>query len=97
MSKGEFMKLSEMSNNSAKSASSKNASHASKRNLNEAYDELKNLSSDELMQMLAKEIQTQKSNGVFDYDGLMASIDKIKVYLPTQTYENMMRIIESLK
>ena len=65
--------------------------------LNETYDELKNCSSDELMSRLAKEVQQQKSNGTFDYNGLLNSIEKIKIYLPSQTYENMLRIIENLK
>ena len=80
----------------SKTTSSK--TNASKtKTINEAYDELKNCSSEELMQRLAKEIQTQKTNGTFDFDALKSSIDKIKDYLPAQTYQNMIRIIESLK
>lgn len=69
----------------------------SRKTINRAYDELKGLSSDELMGRLSNEIQQQKMNGTFDYDGLIRSLEQIKIYLPTQTYENMLRIIDSLK
>lgn len=61
------------------------------------FNELKNCSSDQLMEKLAQEVKKQKLNGQFDYEALKNSIEQIKIYLPTQTYENMLRIIESLK
>ena len=70
---------------------------AKQKNINEAYEELKGCSSDQLMQRLTNEIQNQKNRGVFDYDSLVSSIDKIKMYLPAATYDNMIKIIESLK
>lgn len=85
------MKLSEMSNIEDKIPSSK------RKTISESYDELKNCTSEELMAKLAKEIQSQKANGTFDYELLRNSIDKIKTYLPKQTYENMIRIIDGLK
>ncbi len=92
------MKLSEMSKNaSGAKISATHSSKPSKKDINKAYDELKDLSSEELFDRLAKEIQSQKSNGSFDYDALKRSIETIKTYLPQQTYENMIRIIESLK
>ena len=72
-------------------------STARKKTIDEAYDELKDCSSQELMERLTKEIQGQKLSGTFDYNALMASIEQLKTYLPTQTYENMIRIIESLR
>lgn len=84
------MKLSEMTEEKSKTSSKKKTIH-------EAYEELKGCSSDELMERLTKEISGQKMNGTFDYEALRESIEKIKTYLPTQTYENMIRIIESLK
>ena len=68
-----------------------------KKTVNEAYEELKGLSSEELMERLTSEIRGQKLNGTFDYQTLLASIEKIREYLPSHTYENMIRIIESLK
>lgn len=89
MTLGEVMRISEM-NQSQKT-------NQKKKSINEAYEELKDCSSEELMQRLTKEIAGQKMNGTFDYEALRASIEKIKTYLPTQTYENMVRIIENLK
>lgn len=93
------MKLSEMSKSDNFNQTNTQAKISAKqqKTLNETYDELKNCSSDELMSRLAKEVQQQKSNGTFDYNGLLNSIEKIKIYLPSQTYENMLRIIENLK
>ena len=67
------------------------------KNISQKYEELKNCSSDELFTRLSKEIQMQKNNGTFDYNGILSSIEKMKAYLPKNTYENMIRIINSLK
>ncbi len=82
------MKLSEMP---------RKENNSQKKNITEAYEEMKNCSADELRARLIKEIQGQKSKGVFDYDALVSSIEKIKDYLSKETYENMLRIVESLK
>ena len=84
------MRISEMNANTSKTT-------GKKKTINEAYEELKGCSSEELMARLSKEISGQKLNGTFDYESLRQSIEKIKTYLPTQTYENMIRIIESLR
>ena len=94
------MKLSEMSKQKPDNFNENTQAKISakqQKSINETYDELKNCSSDELMARLAKEVQQQKSSGTFDYDGLLNSIEKIKMYLPSQTYENILRIIENLK
>ena len=94
------MKLSEFSKSSGimheEKHSTKDVSQK-KKTISETYDELKDCSSNELMQRLAKEIQMQKSSGTFDYDAIINSIEKMKPYLPAQTYENMIRIIDGLK
>lgn len=85
------MKLSEM-------PSGDNTQHSEKkRSANETYEQLKGLSQDELMQRLVSEINEQKSQGKFDYDGLKNAIDKVSLYLPKQTYENILRILENFK
>ncbi len=88
---GVVMRLSEMGNTKSKTTTSNNKS------IEQAYDEIKDCSADELMRKLTEEIRLQKERGVFDYDALRASIEQIKTYLPTQTYENMIRIIDGLK
>ena len=93
------MKLSEMpkGSDSKTDASCSNLNNAKMKSVNEAYEELKDCSSNELMQKLVKEIENQKKMGLFDYDLLMNSIDKVKPYLTNETYENMRRIIDGLK
>lgn len=71
--------------------------NSQKKTIQENFDAIKDCSADELMKKLAQEIQGQKDNGTFDYEALVGTIDKIKTYLPKQTYENMIRIIDSLK
>ena len=65
--------------------------------LEQDYAKLKNLSQDELMTRLYKEIDLQKKNGSFDYDGLVKAVESIKIYLPQATYENIMKILENLR
>lgn len=79
------MKLSEMPNQSKEDK------------IKESYDNLKDCSSNELMERLQKEIAKQKKNGTFDYDALLNTFEKIKIYLPDETYKNMLRIIDALK
>lgn len=93
------MKLSEFSKktNLAQEEQQKKNFSGNQKTINEAYNELKDCSSNELMQKLAKEIQTQKRNGSFNYEAIISSIEKMKPYLPEQTYKNMIRIIDGLK
>lgn len=69
----------------------------SKNNIMDSYENLKNCSNDELMDMLSSEIQHQKEKGVFDYEALCNTIEKVKLYLPKDTYQNMLRIIDNLR
>ena len=88
------MKLSEMSN-----LKNKANKHQEKEleNIEQKYEQLKNHSSSELMQLLAKEVASQKEQGAFDYDGLIASVEKMKDYLPQATYKNMIEVIKSFR
>ncbi|MBP3620020.1 MAG: hypothetical protein J6J24_05125 [Clostridia bacterium] len=88
------MKLSEMSNSKEQRQRNQQAQNE---DIAKKYDELKNHSSYELMNMLEKEVQSQKQKGVFDYDGLLSSIEKMKDYLPPATYQNMVEVIKNLK
>ncbi len=85
------MKLSEMPKSENTVKEDKN------QNMKKSYEDLKDLGSDELMERFRKEVQQQKENGTFDVNLLVNSIDKIKMYLPEQTYENIKRIIESIR
>lgn len=78
------MKLSQMQN-------------VKKEKISESYDDLKGCSESELYERLEEEIKKQKEDGVFNYQALMRSLDKIKDYLPRENYDNMIRIINKLK
>ncbi|MBE7075645.1 MAG: hypothetical protein E7375_01065 [Clostridiales bacterium] len=84
------MKLSEMSQNQTKTSTRE-------KDIKQSYEELKNCSSNELMDRLSNQIREQKVSGKFDYNGLQSSVEQLKNYLPKQTYENMLRILESFK
>lgn len=92
------MKLSEMSksgNANMKNDFSKISGR--QKNITQAYEELKGCSNEELMKRLSHEIQLQKQNGTFDFEGLCNTIERMKIYLPNATYQNMMNIIENLR
>lgn len=61
------------------------------------YSKLQNCSADELMSMLAQEVEMKKHQGTFDYNALRNSIEMVKGYLPTATYQNMIKVIEQFK
>ena len=83
-----YMKLSQM----AQETSQKNV-----KDIKGTYEEYKDMSQDELMTKLTKEINKQKSKGNFDYEALKNTIEKISIYLPKQTYQNILKIIENFK
>ena len=91
------MKLSEMPKGENLQDRSDKMSGTKQKNITQAYEELKGCSSEELMSRLAHEIQSQKQNGTFDFEGLCSTIERMKIYLPNATYQNMMKIIENLK
>ena len=82
------MKLSQM----AQESTQKNSE-----SIKATYENYKDMSQDELMKKLTKEINKQKNNGSFDYEALKKTIEKISIYLPKQTYQNILNIIENFK
>ena len=88
------IKLSDMKNISLEDDSEKNKISNS---LNETYEELKDASTDELMKRLQSEIKKQKADGTFDIENVKDNIEKIRGYLPQDTYQNMLNILDSLK
>ncbi len=73
-----------------------NLEEKEKEDINKKYGELKDLSHDELLLRLKSEIERQKEAGEFNYDALISSLNAIKMYLPNETYENMIRIIDEI-
>lgn len=82
------MRLSEMKGNEK---------HKSTKSVEEQYNELKDSSQEELFSKLSQEVLSQKRNGTFDYESLVKAIEKMRVFLPEQTYKNMMQILETMK
>ena len=68
-----------------------------KKSVEEQYKEVKDLSQDELFKRLVGEVERQKQKGTFDYDGLILTIEKMKNYLPEQTYKNILSVLEKVK
>lgn len=63
---------------------------------NEA-NSLQNMSQEELLQQFLSEVNKQKRDGTFDFEGLKATIESMKNILPEQSYSNIMKILESIK
>ena len=61
------------------------------------YNQLKDLPQDELTKRLFEEVARQKSEGTFNYSQLKTMLENIKGMLPNETYQNMQRILETLK
>lgn len=61
------------------------------------YNQLKGLSQDELSKRLLDEVARQKKEGTFNYLQLKSMLDGIKDMLPSDTFQNIQRILETLK
>ena len=65
--------------------------------LRNKYDEFKGMGREELNNKLFEEVARQKQNGTFDYDALSKMIETLRGSLPENDYNNLKRILESLK
>lgn len=74
-----------------------NEKYKGEKSVEEQYNELKDSSQEELFSKLSQEVLSQKRNGTFDYESLVKAIEKMRVFLPEQTYKNMMQILETMK
>ena len=63
----------------------------------DAYNKYKDLSASQLQGALAEEVARQKADGSFDFDKLENMVESLSGYLPAQTYQNVKRIMQSLK
>lgn len=61
------------------------------------YEEYKDMSKPQLSQMLYEEVAKQKAEGSFDYNQLETMVDSLQGMLPNSDYQNIRRILESLK
>ncbi len=65
--------------------------------IQQTYDQLKNLDASSLQARLAEEVAQQKANGTFNYSLLQSSLESMKAFLPPENYENLKRLLESIK
>ena len=61
------------------------------------YNSFKDMSKDELSKTLFQEVAKQKSDGNFNYSQLESMVDSLQSVLPSRDYENVRRLLESLK
>ena len=87
------MRLSDFNNNKTE----KVEENVTEKDIMDKYNQYKDLSSDQLSQELFKEVARQKANGTFDYQRLESMLDSIKGSLSDENYQNMKRILESLR
>ncbi len=88
------MKLSEFKN---EKQNSQKTSAKSDADLMDKYNELKDLSHDDLSKKLIDEVARQKQNGTFNYNQILQTMEGLKGFMPQENYENMKRILDTLK
>lgn len=88
------MKLSEFKNEKQNSQKTSTKSDA---DLMDKYNELKDLSHDDLSKKLIDEVARQKQNGTFNYNQILQTMEGLKGFMPQENYENMKRILDTLK
>lgn len=67
------------------------------KDIKDKFDQYKYMSQGQLNQELFKEVARQKSNGTFDYGQLAMMLENIRSSLSEEQYQNMKRILETLK
>lgn len=65
--------------------------------IKERFDKYKNMSKEELNSQLLSEVARQKAVGSFDYNALSKMVENLRGTLPEQDFNNIKRILESLR
>lgn len=84
-------KLSEFEFNNQKS------DNVSEEELKNKFEQYKDMSKEQLNSQLFSEVARQKMEGSFDYEKLAGMVENLRGALPEQDYNNIKRILESLK
>lgn len=61
------------------------------------YNKFKDKSQDELISELFKNVESQKQNGTFNYDGLINTINKLSPFLTKEQNLKIEDILKSIK
>lgn len=78
-------------------AQNENKKNISEKDIMDKYNEYKDLSASQLNDELFKEVAKQKQDGSFNYAQLENMVESLKGSLSPENYQNMKRILESLK
>ena len=68
-----------------------------KEELTDKYQTYKDMNKEELNSELLKQVNKQKSDGTFDYEKLENMVNALQGTLPQENFENIKRILQSLK
>lgn len=74
-----------------------NQEKVSEETIKEKYNEYKDMSAKDLNQELFNEVARQKSQGKFNYNQLAGMVENLRPSLSNEQYQNIKRILESLK
>ena len=104
------MKLSEFKNadesksiNNAKTESkeykenAKNTNTQKEKSIEELYGTYKNMNSNQLLNELLKQVDNQKKDGTFNFDGLKNSLNQVMPFLNEEQKNNLMTILNQIK
>ena len=75
----------------------KDKENVSEKDIRRKFDEYKDMNKQQLNSQLFSEVARQKAAGTFDYDKLAEMVEGLRGSLPEQDYNNIKRILESLK
>ena len=75
----------------------KEESKSTNEKLKETYEDLKDLNEDELTLKLYEEVKRQKDNGAFNYSALLENVERLRAFIPNETYQNMKNMLEKIK
>lgn len=67
------------------------------KDLRNRFDTYKDMSKEELNSQLFSEVARQKASGSFDYEKLSTMVESLRGAISEQDYNNIKRILESLK
>lgn len=65
--------------------------------IKDRYEKLKDLDHDSLQAKLYEEVAMQKANGTFNYELLQSSLESMRTFLPSENYQNLKRLLESIR
>lgn len=74
-----------------------NGKNVNEQDIKQQFDKYKDMSKEELNSQLFNEVARQKAEGSFDYNKLAGMVESLKGTLPEQDYNNIKRILESLR